>query len=111
MTDISFYGKNPLSSSHTEGGATYYQTVAVNQDGEMQDLNQGCGFLSDYIYLVKHYSLEPSLPGSLIGTGSIAVILLLLCIMIGAGLYVANKNKKEKNDVDNEKDNVVSKAK
>lgn len=111
LTDISFYGENPQSSSHAEGVVTYYQTVAVNQDGEMQDLNQGCGFWSDYIYLVKHYSLEPSLPGSLIGTGSIAVILLLLCIMIGAGLYVAKKNKKEKNDVANEKDNVASKAK
>ena len=111
LTDISFCGEDAQNSSYTVGGVTYYQTVATNQDGEMQDLNQGCGFWSDYVYLVKHYSLEPSLPGSLIGTGSIAVILLLLCIMIGAGLYVAKKNKKEKNDVANEKDNVTSKAK
>lgn len=95
LTDISFYGKNPQDSSYNEGFVTYYKKVAVNTDGDMQDLNQSCGFWSDYIYLIKHYSIEPSLPGSLIGTGSIVVILLLACVMAGAGLYVVKKNKKE----------------
>ena len=95
LTDISFYGKNPQNSSVTDGMATHYQTVAVNTNGEIQDLNQSCGFWSDYIYLIKHYSIEPSLPGSLIGTGSIVVIVILLCAMVGAAWYVINKRKKE----------------
>ena len=93
LTDISFYGKNPQDFSYTDGAITYYQTVAVNTDEEIQDLNQSCGFWSDYIHLIKHYSIESSLPGSLIGTGSITVILILLGVTISVGLYFIIKKK------------------
>ena len=105
LTDISFYGKNPQSSSYTKDSVTYHQTVAVNMDGDIQDLNQSCGFWSDYIYLIKHYSVEAPLGGSIIGTGSILVISLLLITSLCVGFYTIKKNKKEADNTKKSNDN------
>jgi hypothetical protein len=105
LTDISFYGKNPQNTSYTEGSVSYRKTVAVNMDGDIQDLNQSCGFWSDYIYLIKHYSVEAPLGGSIIGTGSILVISLLLITSLCVGFYAIKKNKKEADNTKKSNDN------
>ena len=93
LTDISFAGKNSQSSTEVVGNVTYYHTVAENTSGDVQDLNQSCGFWSDHIYLVKHYYIEPSLSGSIIGTGSIVVIASMLVVVAVVCFNVSKKNR------------------
>lgn len=95
LTDISFVGKNPQSISYKDGSVTYYRTVAVNTDGDIQDLNQSCGFWSDYIYLVKDYYVEiaTTFPASIVGPGSIAVIIIIPVAAIIVGIFAVRKNR------------------
>ena len=78
------------------GSVIYKEDYVVNQDLEKQDVNQRAG--GDYIYLVmtREIKLNSSMAylGSMLGTGSIAVIGLFLAAAAGAIICVKLKKKR-----------------
>ena len=76
------------TGSHSEWRVT-------NQDGNSQDLNEEAG--GDYIYLIKVYEYNDNgwLVGSMLGTGSVAVIAIFLVAAAGAIIYVKFSKKRE----------------
>lgn len=84
------------------GNVIYKEDYVVNQDAEKQDVNQRAG--GDYIYLVmtREIKMNSSMAylGSMLGTGSIAVIGLFLAAATGAIIYVKLKKKRESQSVD-----------
>ena len=84
------------------GSVIYKEDYVVNQDLEKQDVNQRAG--GDYIYLVmtREIKLNSSIAylGSILGTGSVAVIGMFLIAAAGAVIYVKLKKKRESQSVD-----------
>ena len=84
------------------GSVIYKEDYVVNQDAEKQDVNQRAG--GDYIYLVMTREIKTNSQlaylGSMLGTGSVAVIGLFLIAAAGAIIYVKLKKKCESQNVD-----------
>ena len=79
------------------GDTIYKEDFVVNQDANKQDFNEGAG--GDYIYLVTSkditYNFQLAYLGSMLGTGSVAVIVAFLIAAAGAIVYVKLKKKRE----------------
>ena len=78
-----------------DGNILYREDIVKNQDGVAQDVNEDAG--GDYIYLIACRELQSNLMymGSMLGTGSIAVIGLFLVAGAGVIIYVELKKKRE----------------
>lgn len=73
--------------SHGEGGRYVVKTV-LNQHDEASDLNKNCGHQSDYIYLLVTRDKEDGkATASMMGDGS--VIILVACAVISVGAIAA----------------------
>lgn len=72
------------------GDITYQESFVINQDADKQDFNEGAG--GDYIYLVTTkevvYEMQLAYLGSMLGTGSYAVVALFLAAAAVAIIYV-----------------------
>ena len=101
LQDIIIGGKNHKDYVFAEGDKQFQAISAVNQDGEMQDVNQKAG--GDYIYLLKIKEIQmtanlgpeakPHRVASIFGSGSIAVIAIFLVGAVGVGWYIVHQKK------------------
>ena len=80
-----------------DGNILYREDIVKNQDGVAQDVNEDAG--GDYIYLIACRELQSNLMymGSMLGTGSIAVIGLFLVAAAGVIIFI-KLNKKRENE-------------
>lgn len=87
-----------ITTSTATGSRSEWRVT--NQDGNSQDLNEDAG--GDYIYLIKVYEYSDNgwLVGSMLSTGSVAVIIAFLIVAAGAVIYVKLKKKQESQSVD-----------
>ena len=79
--------------SHGEGSRYVVKTV-LNQKGKASDLNDGA--LGDYIYLLQTRDKnEQNLVASMIGEGSLPIIIAFVVISIGAvvGIFIVRKKR------------------
>ena len=78
------------------GDIVYSEAYVLNQDLKNQDFNDGAG--GDWIFLIKctesKYEMALAYLGSMLGTGSVAVIGLFLAAAAGAIIYVKLKKKR-----------------
>ena len=84
--------------SHGEGNRYVVKTV-LNQNDKPSDLNKGCGYQSDYIYLLQTRDKEDSgLVASMIGEGSVLIIITFAAVSacIIEGIYIAKKKRQYK---------------
>lgn len=86
--------------SHGEGNR-YVVTTVLNQDGKPSDLNDGA--FGYYIYLLQTKdNLDQSLLASMIGEGSIFII--IACVVVSVSIVVAlyiHKKKRERKETNN----------
>ncbi len=79
------------------GDVVPIEAYVFNQDYKNQDFNDGAG--GDWIFLIMYsegiYAPNSIYIGSMLGTGSIAVIGLFLAAAAGAIIYVKLKKKRE----------------
>ena len=83
--------------SHGEGQRYVVKTV-LDQNGKPSDLNKGCGYQSDYIYLLQTRDKnDQSLVASMIGEGSIFIIIAFTVVSGGviATLCIIKKKRKK----------------
>ena len=100
LCDIIIGGKNHKDYYFENGDKQFSAKSAVNQDGDMQDINQKAG--GDYIYLLKvkevqlltnpDFSINPHM-GSVFGTGSVIIIGIFLIAAAAIGGYIIYKKK------------------
>ena len=88
--------------SHGEGNRYVVKTV-LNQNGKASDLNKGCGYQSDYIYLlITRDKMDQGLVASMIGEGSVLIIITFAAVSacVVESLYIIKKKRegKERND-------------
>ena len=84
--------------SHGEGNRYEVKTV-LNQKGKPSDLNKGCGYQSDYIYLlITRDKVEQGLVASMIGEGSVLIIITFTAVSacVVEGLYIIKKKREGK---------------
>lgn len=84
--------------SHGEGNRYVVKTV-LNQNDKPSDLNKGCGYQSDYIYLLQTRDKQDSgLVASMIGEGSVLIIITFtaLSACVVEGLYIIKKRRQYK---------------
>jgi hypothetical protein len=96
--------------SHGEGNRYEVKTV-LNQHGKPSDLNKGCGYQSDYIYLLQTRDKQDSgLVASMIGEGSVLIIITFAAVSacVIEGIYIVRKKRqyKERHDASTQSDNV-----
>ena len=126
LFDIIIGGKNHADYSFESDGKQFNAIGALNQDGELQDVNQRAG--GDYIYLLKvkttsassvapDASVDPH-TASIFGSGSLIFICIFLAVVaIGAGGYAVYRKKrsvtsyKNADENDDEKDNENNEGK
>ena len=79
------------------GDVVPIEAYVINQNFKNQDFNDGAG--GDWIFLIKCsesiYAPNSIYIGSMLGTGSVAVIGLFLAAAAGASIYVKLKKKRE----------------
>ena len=82
-----------------DGNVLYREDAVTNQNAVAQDVNESAG--GDYIYLVACRELKSNMMyiGSMLSSGSIAVIGLFLVAAAGAIIYVKLKKKREHQNV------------
>jgi hypothetical protein len=103
LQDIIIGGKNHKDYDFVDGDKQFHAISAVNQDGEMQDVNQKAG--GDYIYLLKvkevqlvansDLNVRPQMVASILGSGSVAVIAVFLVGAVAVGWYMVCKKKNQ----------------
>ena len=84
--------------SHGEGNRYVVKTV-LNQHGKASDLNKGCGYQSDYIYLLQTRDKGDSgLVASMIGEGSVLIIISFAAVSacVIEGIYIVRKKRQYK---------------
>ena len=88
-TPITSLGTSQHVANWTHGeGNRYVVTTVLNQYDEGSDLNGGCGHQSDYIYLLQTRDKEDGkATASIMGNGSI--VILVACGVISVGAIVA----------------------
>ena len=104
LQDIIVGGKNHKDYDFVNGDKQFHAISAVNQDGDMQDINQKAG--GDYIYLLKVKEAQliadpdpsdtPRMVASILGSGSVAVIGIFLIGAVCVGWYLVYKKKRQK---------------
>ena len=104
LQDIIVGGKNHKDYDFVNGDKQFHAISAVNQDGDMQDINQKAG--GDYIYLLKVKEAQliadpdpsdtPRMVASIIGSGSVVVIGIFLISAVCVGWYLVYKKKRQK---------------
>ena len=99
LLDIKAVDETVLSITTGTAAGAHSEIRVTNQDGNSQDLNEEAG--GDYIYLIKVYEYNDNgwLVGSMLGTGSIAVIVAFLVAAAGAVIYVKLKKKRESENI------------
>jgi hypothetical protein len=88
--------------SHGEGNRYVVKTV-LDQNGKPSDLNKGCGYQSDYIYLLQTRDKnDQGLVASMIGEGSVLIIITFAAVSacIVEGLYILKKKRQYKGSHD-----------
>ena len=65
--------------SHGEGNR-YVVTTVLNQDGKPSDLNNNCGYQSYYLYLLQTRDKQDQAVASMIGEGSVLLIVVFTAI-------------------------------
>ena len=82
-----------------DGNVLYREDAVTNQNAVAQDVNESAG--GDYIYLIACRELKSNMMyiGSMLSSGSIAVIGLFLVAAAGAIIYVKLKKKRETQNV------------
>ena len=104
LQDIIIGEKNHEDYTFVNSDKQFHAISAVNQDGDMQDVNQKAG--GDYIYLLKvkevqyienpNPNVTPHMVASILGSGSVAVICIFLIAAVGVGWFMVYKKKHEK---------------
>jgi hypothetical protein len=112
LQDILIGGKNHKDYIFKNGDKQFSAISAVNQDGEMQDVNQRAG--GDYIYLLKVKELRlmassnqntaPNTLASMLGSGSVATICIFSIAAVCVGGYMIYKKKRQTTAVDSKSD-------
>ena len=97
--------KHVANWSHGEGNR-YVVTTVLNRHGEPSDLNDGA--LGDYIYLLqtRDKTDENSIIASMIGNGSLVIIIAFAVVsaVVIAWIYIAQKKRRVEAAADNAKD-------
>jgi hypothetical protein len=96
--------------SHGEGNRYVVKTV-LNQHDEASDMNDNCGHQSDYIYLlITRDKQDEKWPASMIGKGSVIIIVGFTLLSAGAIVWICIEQKKRRIaatvGVDNATDNT-----
>ena len=82
--------------THGEGNR-YVVTTVLNQYDEGSDLNDGCGYQSDYIYLLQTRDKEDGkATASIMGNGSIVVVIACVAVSVLAVTVVSVAQKKRR---------------
>ena len=89
--------KTVANWSHGEGNRYVVKTV-LNQDNEASDMNANCGHQSDYIYLLitRDRQDEKAALASMMGNGSIIIIVSFTILSIGAIIWICIVQKKRR---------------
>ena len=106
--------KHVANWSHGEGNR-YVVTTVLNQYNEGSDLNKNCGLQSDYIYLLQTRDKMDGngVTASMIGDGSIVVIITFAVLSVGAivCIYIVQKKRRAKEcAVSNEQNNTKTES-
>ena len=99
LLDLKVGDETVLNITTSTATGSHSEWRVANQDGNSQDLNEEAG--GDYIYLIKVYEYNDNgwLVGSMLGTGSVAVIAIFLVAAAGAIIYVKLKKKHESENI------------
>ncbi|MEE1319079.1 MAG: hypothetical protein UHD05_06165 [Ruminococcus sp.] len=99
LLDLKVGDETVLNITTSTATGSHSEIRVTNQDGKSQDLNEDAG--GDYIYLIKVYEYNNNgwLVGSMLSTGSVAVIVAFLVAAACAVIYVKLKKKRESENI------------
>ncbi len=99
-TPITSLGTSRYEANWTHGeGNRYVVRTVLDQHDKASDLNKNCGYQSDYIYLLQTRDAEDQKAlASMIGNGSVAVVIAFALVSVGAivAIYVVQKRRRVK---------------
>ena len=110
-TPIISLGTSEIDANWSHGeGQRYVVKTVLNQYDEPSDLNKGCGYQSDYIYLLQtRDKTDENLIASMIGEGSILIIVACTVASVATivALCIIKKKRKgsESSDANDQTDN------
>ena len=99
LLDLKAVDETVLNTTTGTATISHSERRVTNQHGNPQDLNENAG--GDYIYLIKVYEYNNNgwLVGSMLSTGSVAVIVAFLVAAACAVIYVKLKKKRESENI------------